>query len=151
MNSPPANDTIVKEIVIRAPARRVFVALADPRQRVAWWGAPGRFQATHMQSELRTGGLWEMTGNGMGGKPFRVHGEYLSVENPSLLEFTWLADWDDPGLTTLVRFDLCEVDGGTKVRLTHSGLATAGNRERYQGWPWLLSLLQAYVQKQCTE
>jgi uncharacterized protein YndB with AHSA1/START domain len=51
VNSPETNDAIVKDIVINAPAERVFEALTDPRQRVAWWGAAGKFQATEMESD----------------------------------------------------------------------------------------------------
>ena len=90
-----------------------------------------------------------MTGAGLGGKPFTLQGEYRNVVRPNVLEMTWIADWDDAGVT-IVRFDLTEKAGMTTVRLTHSGLATESRRERYQGWPWLLSLLQAYVQKSAT-
>ena len=90
-----------------------------------------------------------MRGTGIGGKPFTIHGEYRTIEPPRAIEFTWVADWDDTGMS-IVRFDVIEQNGATTVRLTHSGLATESSRERYQGWPWLLTLLQAYVQKQAT-
>jgi uncharacterized protein YndB with AHSA1/START domain len=139
-------DAIVKEIVINAPAERVFDAIADPRQRIKWWGVAGRFQAADMESDLRPGGAWKMRGTGMGGKPFLVNGVYRAVERPRLLEFTWIADWHEELQETVVRFELEEKDASTAVRLTHSGFATAGAREAYQGWPWLLALLQGYVE-----
>jgi uncharacterized protein YndB with AHSA1/START domain len=145
------NDAIIKEIVIKAPAARIFDALTDPRQRVEWWGAEGRFQATHMESDLRPGGALLMSGSGMGGKPFTVRGEYRSIERPRLLEVTWLADWQEDAPQTLVRFDLDERDGATAVRLTHSGFTSELTRESYQGWPWLLALLQAYVEDKATK
>jgi uncharacterized protein YndB with AHSA1/START domain len=83
----------------------------------------------------------------MGGKPFTVRGEYRSVERPRLLEFTWLADWDESGLETIVRFDLEETEGATTVRLTHSGFTCETSRELYQGWPWLLALLRTHVEE----
>src|SRR5262245_62014804 len=138
-------DTIVKEITIRASAERVFDAVADPLQRVQWWGAPGKFQATEMQSDLRPGGAWLMGGTGMGGNPFTLPGEYRSVERPRVLEFTWLKDGDEDESVTLVRFEFIESGGVTTVRLTHSGLTTDRLRQSYQGWPWLLALLQAHV------
>ena len=147
MNPADANDTIIKEIIIKAPAERVFDALSDPEQRVQWWGAEGRFQATHMESDLRPGGAWLMRGNGMGGRPFSARGAYRIVERPTVLEFTWLADWHEEAIQSLVRFDLEEKDGATLVRLTHSGLTSARARENYKGWPWLLALLQAYAEK----
>jgi uncharacterized protein YndB with AHSA1/START domain len=150
MNPTDDGDTIRKEIVIKAAAERVFEALMDPRQRVKWWGAEGRFQATHMESDLRPGGAWLMSGMGMGGKPFTVRGEYRSIDRPRLIEFTWLADWEENAQPTLVRFDLEENDGSTTVRLTHSGLTTERSRENYRGWPWLLALLQGYVEGNAT-
>jgi uncharacterized protein YndB with AHSA1/START domain len=146
MNPVDASDTIVKEIIIKASAERIFEALIDPRQRVKWWGAEGKFQATHMESDLRPGGAWLMRGTGMGGKPFTLRGEYCSIERPRLLEMTWLGDWQENESPTVVRFDLDEKDGATTVRLTHSGFTSKQSRERYQGWPWLLALLQAHVE-----
>ena len=146
MNPVDINDTIVKEIVIKAPAERVFEALVDPRQRVEWWGVVGRFQASHMESDLRPGGAWLMRGIGADGKHFTVRGEYRAIERPRLLEFTWLPDWQEDAPLTLVRFDLEEKDGSTTVRLTHSGHTTARSRERHRGWPQILAGLRAYME-----
>jgi uncharacterized protein YndB with AHSA1/START domain len=146
MNPTNTIDAIIKEIVIKAPAEKVFEALADPSQRVQWWGAEGRFQATHMESDLRLGGAWQMRGTGPEGKPFTLRGQYRTIERPRLLEFTWLADFEDAASQSVVRFDLEEKDGATTVRLTHSGFASERARNTYQGWPWLLALLQAYVE-----
>src|SRR5919201_1991742 len=124
MNPAATNDIIIKEVVIQAPAERIFEALTDPRQRVKWWGAEGRFQVTHMESDLRPGGAWLMRGTGMGGKPFTIRDEYRAVERPRLVEFTWLPDWHEDEPQSVVRFDLQENDGATTVRLTHSGLTS---------------------------
>src|SRR6516162_5732261 len=85
MNPASVSDTIVQEITINGSANRIFDALTDPDQRVKWWGAEGRFQATHMESDLRPGGAWLMRGTGMGGKPFIVHGEYRAIDRPRLM------------------------------------------------------------------
>ena len=82
MNPIRASDVIVQEITIKASAKRIFEALTDPGERVRWWGAEGRFQATHMESDLRPGGKWTMRGVGMGGKPFSVRGVYREIERP---------------------------------------------------------------------
>ena len=151
MTQPDTTIAIVKEIIIKAPAERIYDALIDPNQRVEWWGAEGRFKATHMESDLRTGGAWLMSGTGGGGKPFTIRGEYRCIDRPQVLEMTWLADWHENAALTVVRFDLVEKDGSTTVRLTHSGFATDQARETYQGWPWLLSLLQAHVERQAAD
>jgi uncharacterized protein YndB with AHSA1/START domain len=141
-----AADTIVKEITIKAPAERVFEALSNPEQRIQWWGSEGRFRTTHVESDLRPGGKWTMCGVGMGGRPFKVVGEYRAVERPRLLIFTWLPDWQANASESLVRFDLVEKDGVTTVRLTHSGLATDSARDSHRGWPEILTWLRAYAE-----
>jgi len=145
MNQTTADETIVEQITIKAPAERIFAALTEPEQRTQWWGAEGRFQATHMESDLRPGGKWLMRGKGMGGGPFHVGGEYVSIEPPRLLAFTWLASWDPSGRESLVRIDLEERDGVTTVRLTHSRLSIEGART-HKGWPDILEWLRAYVE-----
>ena len=138
-------DTIVQEIVIKAPAARVFEALVDPTQRMKWWGQEGRFQTMNAESDLRPGGRWLMSGKGMG-RPFRVEGVYRIIERPHVLAFTWLPSWDEEATETLVRFDLHEQNGSTTVRLTHSGFATEASRARHQGWPQILGWLKAYAE-----
>lgn len=146
MNPTTANQTIVQEIVIKAPAQKVFDALTDPAARPKWWGAEGRFQTTYMESDLRPGGRWMMSGNGMGGRPFTVKGEYREIEAPRLLAFTWLPDWQEDAIETLVRFELSESGGVTTVRLTHSGLATESSRSSHKGWPQILGWLRDYCE-----
>jgi len=138
-------DTIVQEITIKAPAERIFEALVNPHERARWWGVPGRFQTTHVESDLRPGGKWAMRGNGMGGRPFRVEGEYREIARPRLLVFTWLPNWQQDAAASLVRIELSERDGKTTVRLTHSGLTPEGARG-HKGWPEVLELLRGFVE-----
>jgi uncharacterized protein YndB with AHSA1/START domain len=145
MTTTSEDNTIIQQIAINAPAERIFKALTDPVERVKWWGADGRFQATLMESDLRPGGEWLMRGTGLGGRPFTVKGKYRSVEPPRLLAFTWLPDWQKDATETLVRIDLEEKDGVTTVRLTHSGLTTEGARA-HKGWPQVLAWLRVYVE-----
>ena len=146
MSTAAVSDTIVQEITIKGSAELIFEALTNPDQRMKWWGAEGRFQTTHMESDLRTGGRWMMRGFGMGARPFNVVGAYRRIERPRLLVFTWLPDWQGDATESLVRFDLEEKDGVTTVRLTHSGLASERARESHKGWSQILSWLRTYVE-----
>jgi uncharacterized protein YndB with AHSA1/START domain len=139
-----AGETIIQEITIKAPAKRIFEALANPEQRKEWWGAVGRFQTTNVESDLRVGGKWKMVGTTFG-RTFTIKGEYRAIDPPHVLEFTWLPDWQPNPTETLVRFDLTEKDGLTTVRLTHSGLTREG-LQAHKGWPQILTWLRAYVE-----
>ncbi|MGB6384987.1 MAG: SRPBCC domain-containing protein [Terriglobales bacterium] len=147
MNPTSVTDTIVQEITIDGSAERIFEALTNPHERMKWWGAEGRFQVTHFESDLRLGGKWLMRGNGMGGKPFTVVGEYREIDRPRLLVFTWLPDWYENATETLVRWSLKENAGITTVRLTHSGLTSEDSRNSHRGWPQILGWLKTYVEK----
>jgi uncharacterized protein YndB with AHSA1/START domain len=142
-----AADTIVQEITIEAPAARVFDAFANAGERVQWWNVPGRFRTTHVDSDLRPGGEWIMTGTRADGGPFTIKGKYLKVERPALLEFTWLPDWQPDATETTVRVEFVETNGKTRVRLTHSGLATESSRASHRGWPQILGLLRDFVER----
>jgi uncharacterized protein YndB with AHSA1/START domain len=43
MNPTTTNETIVEEITIKGSADRIFEAIADPRERLKWWGAQGTY------------------------------------------------------------------------------------------------------------
>ena len=146
MSSADTIGAIVEETTIKGSAERIFAALTDPAQRVAWWGLKGRFETEHMESDLRAGGRWLMSGIGMGGRPFEVQGVYRTVEPPRVLAFPWLPNWDAAATETLGRFDLTERAGVTTVRLTHSGFKTEGSRTRHQGWPQILGWLKGYAE-----
>ena len=157
----PDQDTIVAEIFIAAPPQRVFEAIADPEQRRQWWGQKGLYHTTESSSDLRPGGKWVGAGVSADGKPFRVEGEYLEIEPPRLLVYTWKPSWAHP-LDTVVRWELepREVHGmhhagphkvgtGTLVRVRHSGFA--GNVEvltgHRQGWTRVLGWMQSYLEQ----
>ncbi len=135
---------IVEEITIDAPAERVFDAFLSPEARIRWWNVAGRFRTTTAQSDLRPGGRWSMQGIGMNDRPFTLRGEYRIVNRPTLVEFTWLPDWQDEAIESIVRVEFEETAGVTRVRLTHSGL-TEGTRNNHRGWPQVLAALGQHV------
>jgi uncharacterized protein YndB with AHSA1/START domain len=140
------SDAIVQEITINAPAARVFAALTTPEQCVKWWGVEGRFQSTRMESDLRPGGKWIVYGARGDGGEFTVRGEYREISRPHVLSFTWLPDWDEGALESLVRFDIEEANGVTTLRLTHSGLTDGRSRAHHQGWVEVLGKLRGFAE-----
>ena len=138
----PYPEEIVSEIQIAAPRERVFQALVDPAQVVQWWGQKGIYNCTQFETDLRAGGKWRSIGVSGDGKNFEVSGEYLEVARPSLIVTTWVATWTGE-LKTIVRWELEPAQGGTLVRVRHSGAGVAGN---YRGWPRMLVWLQALIE-----
>ena len=142
----PNSDEIISEIHIAAPPDRVFQALVDPAQVVKWWGQSGIYRCTEFDADLRDGGKWRCAGLGPDGGQFVVTGEYLKVDPPRLLSYTWIASWTGDVKTT-VRWELEPANQGTLVRIRHSGLAAHPEvAQSYRGWPRMLGWLRAFLE-----
>jgi len=147
----PDKDTVHAEIFIASPPERVFQALTDPRQMLRWWGQKGMYRCTQFHTDLRPGGMWRTEGLYDNGQPFHVGGEYLEVDPPKLLVYSWVASWSGD-LKTTVRWELKASGDGTNVRIRHSGFAVRPEaaQEHAEGWQHALGWIQAFVEKGAT-
>jgi uncharacterized protein YndB with AHSA1/START domain len=105
--------------------------------------------------DARKGGRWRSANHPStkalnGVNEFRAGGEILEIDPPRLLVYTWHANWhEDPSLATVVRWELQPDDTGTRVRVTHSGLAKerVARKDYSQGWIGAVKLLKDFVEK----
>jgi len=139
---------IVERIEIAAPPARVFAALTDPVQLLAWWGDRHTFPSTHWELEARVGGNWLSRWRDPDGGSFALGGEILELEAPRLLAYSW---WDEryPGLPrTIVRYELAPTPSGTLVTVTHDGFddARADFDDYNGGWSSVLRSLRAHAE-----
>jgi uncharacterized protein YndB with AHSA1/START domain len=80
-------------------------------------------------------------------KRFEIVGEYLEIEAPRLLVYTWMATWTRD-VKTSVRWELQARDGGTLVTVRHGGFAAHPElTQSYAGWPRMLGWLQALLER----
>jgi uncharacterized protein YndB with AHSA1/START domain len=148
----PDQDAIELEMQIAAPPERVFQAITDPSQLLRWWGQQGMYHGTKWCTDVRPGGQWRCEGvSDADGSGFHVEGEYLEVDPPRLLVYTWISSWCG-ALKTVVRWQLDPVADGTRIRLHHSGFTGAPESAKghYAGWQRVLSWMQAFVEKGIT-
>jgi uncharacterized protein YndB with AHSA1/START domain len=154
-----------KKILLRAPRARVWRALTDAGEFGAWFGvhivtgsfAPGRLvrgttKPTTVDDEIAAkqkpyeGLPWEATIDRM--------------EPERLFSFRWHPFAVDPDVdyscepTTLVVFELAEVDGGTMLTVSESGFEGIPLERRAkaftandQGWGLVTGLIEKYVRK----
>lgn len=150
----PNQDSVVCEIEVAAPPERVFQALIDAQQLAKWWGEEPAVNLKSWEMDPRVGGKWRMESSGCDGlsvngiTEFEAHGEILELSAPRLLVYTWIANWHaNPSLATVVTWELAPVGNGTKVRVTHSGLAEEPvcRRDYSGGWPGVLDLLGKFL------
>ena len=147
MSALKTQDEIVAEIVIAAQPERVFQALTDPLEVPKWWGQKGIYVCTEHASDLRIGGQWRTSGVGGDGGSFTAKGEFLEIDPPRTLAYTWVASWTG-NVQTQVRWELLPIATGTKVTIRHTGLAAHPELSKaYSGWPRMLQWLDAYLAK----
>ena len=129
------DDTVVREIAIRAPAAAVYEMFTDPERLIRWIGIRALL-------EPRPGGAFRFE---------LVPGEfcsgcYLELVPGRRVVFTW--GWESgalpvaPGSST-VEVDLEERDGVTHLRLTHRGLSPEMRPWHADGWARYLDRLAA--------
>jgi len=140
--------SLTMDIVIHASPERVFKAWTDPSEFVAWWGDDELYRTTGFDRDLRPGGKWRAEGISSQGQPFAVEGEYLRVDPPNELAFTWTPDWDTIGATT-VELQFLRVPEGTRVLLKHSGFPTEESQTSHNnGWQRVFGWLNQYLESQ---
>jgi uncharacterized protein YndB with AHSA1/START domain len=143
----PDSNVVMSEIFITAPRERIFEALTDAKQAAQWWGQNDRYHFSEFNLDARVGGKWSSSGSSLNMGAFKIEGEILELDPPRRLAYTWLSSWMPRN--TKVLWELEGKDGGTLVKLTHSGFA--GDAEQANnhstGWNSVLGWLQAYAEK----
>jgi uncharacterized protein YndB with AHSA1/START domain len=126
-----------RETQIAAPPATVFAFLTDPQKILSWMGAEA-------DTDAHPGGLYLV--KDIAGRPGRTaRGQFSEVIPVHRLAYSF--GWDDdanvPPGSTLVEIDLLERNGGTLVRMTHTGLPNAYECEGHaKGWAYYLGRLE---------
>jgi len=142
-------DAIVETIEIAAPPERVFRALTTPEELLAWWGSPETYRCESWHLDLRVGGHWQCSGTNASGRAFGVAGEYLEIDAPRRLAYTWQPSWVEARQTT-VRIELERTPAGTRLTWTHSGFAAFPRalEDHRQGLPSVVGWLKQHAEAQ---
>jgi uncharacterized protein YndB with AHSA1/START domain len=117
-----------REIQIAAPPATVFAFLTDPEKILRWMGAAA-------DTEVHPGGLYLVKGIGPGSHVARGAFREVVPVHRLAYSFGWEGREDMPPGSSLVEIDLMDRDGGTLLRLTHSGLPNAAECANHdRGW-----------------
>jgi uncharacterized protein YndB with AHSA1/START domain len=131
---------------LSATPDEVYEAWLDPRS-MAEWMRPIPGGHTEVEAEPRIGGgfLIVMHGNGT---RYPTRGEYLRLERPRLLEFTWYPDGCPPDVQkSIVTVELAPLGHDrTTLTLRHRLLPSADlARGHQEGWSRGLDSLVAWI------
>jgi glutathione S-transferase len=120
---------------IRAPREKVFDAFVTEAGMKGWM-CPRGMTIPDLKLDARVGGGFRLTMRARDGDQFTVQASYREIARPERLVFTW--QWVGegmPNMETLITVTLAARDGGTDVRMTHSGFPEAAMCESHkEGW-----------------
>jgi uncharacterized protein YndB with AHSA1/START domain len=107
------------------------------------WMRPPRATGATAQSDPRVGGRYRIVMHG--DRDYDHHGEYLIVDRPSKLSFTWISE-GSRGQTSVVTVELFDRGGGqTELVLTHERLPQEEVARHTDGWEEILGELAGAI------
>jgi uncharacterized protein YndB with AHSA1/START domain len=134
--------TLIVDREIPGPIDAVFDAWLDAAT-MARWMTPAPDISVDAASDPVVGGRFRVVMKGRGREITHL-GEYLVIERPTRLVFTWQSG---PAGDTIVAVDFTSVtDQRTLVTLTHERFATGEQRDLHRGgWTALLETLAGVI------
>jgi uncharacterized protein YndB with AHSA1/START domain len=130
-------DGLVLELtwVLDAPREQIFRALSEPSWLARWWG-PSGFTTPEIELDLRVGGGFRLGMQPPDGDLFHLAGEFLEIDPPHRLAYTFRWEEPDPDdRETVVTLSLDALDDATKVALSQGEFATEARLALHKtGW-----------------
>jgi uncharacterized protein YndB with AHSA1/START domain len=132
------------------PRERVFEAWLDS-ESLAQWMRPADFTHATVTVDPRVGGGFRIVMEGRtDGRDYEHRGEYLAIEPPSLLSFTWISNATDYK-PTVVTIEFHERGTGTELVLTHGRLPGKAIEAHREGWTDIVRLLEVALKARKAE
>ena len=113
-----------------APAALVWKLWKDPEHMVRWHGPEG-YWLTHCEVDFRVGGKWRRCMSRAADHAHWIYGEYLEIDEPRRLVFTYVNDFDP--FETVVELDFEERYGRTLMRFRQAPFPSVEERDSHGG------------------
>ncbi len=126
--------TVLVERVMPAPPAVVFDEWLDP-EALKEWMCPHPVSVIDVAVDARVGGTVRFDVDNAGTRVL-ISGQFLVVERPHLLRFTWSnSNWDDPTQASVVTVTFEPVGADeTLMSIEHSLLPTSEFESFHTGW-----------------
>jgi uncharacterized protein YndB with AHSA1/START domain len=124
MNEQPNGLVLKLKHVVDSPRERIFTLLTQPAELAKWWGPHG-FTTPEVELDLSVGGRYRFTMEPPEGEAFHLSGEFIEIDPPTRLVYTFRWDEPDPDdRETVVVLSLAPVGDATEVSLSQGEFAT---------------------------
>lgn len=138
--------TLHLEQVLEARKERVFAACVESEKLGQWWG-PAGFTTPGADLDVRAGGRFRITMQPPDGEAFHLRGEFLEVDPPRRLVYTF--EWEEPDpddQQTVVTLSFLDDRKGTKLVLDQGPFATEARYALHEaGWTETLERLERFL------
>jgi uncharacterized protein YndB with AHSA1/START domain len=140
-----AEPVLILRKTFRASAEFLFDAWIDPALMARWFHARPTWTTEVIAADPRVGGAWELVMHAEDGPACRVFGQYLAIERPRRLVFTWHPD-GRADYRTMVTLTFEAIDAHTtELVLTQTGLREEEDRREHEaGWEGCLDNLRLF-------
>jgi uncharacterized protein YndB with AHSA1/START domain len=147
MNEESGLRRLTLNYVLGVPRERVFRMLTEPAELVKWWGPHGIMLLT-ADVDLRIGGGYRFVMKPSEGPAFHLSGQFLSVDPPDGLSYTF--EYEEPtpdDRETVVSLALEDRGQDTVLSLTQGVFATEERLALHRvGWSDSLERLKAVIE-----
>ena len=141
------NVTVTRRVA--APIERAFDAWLDPAVAGKFLFATPTGQMIKVEIDPRVGGRFNFTERRPGGPPIGGDiehvGEYLELDRPRRLVFTFAVSGYLDNVSTVALDFAPAADGGTDITLTHEGVLEEFAERTAGGWGTILERLNQLV------
>jgi uncharacterized protein YndB with AHSA1/START domain len=138
---------IVVTRAFSASAERVFDAWLTPEITRRWLFTLDDSEVIRCEIDARVGGKFEIIDKRDSGEfkgEIRHIGEYLEIDRPRRLVFTFGVPQFDPNMTR-VEIDIVAKGSGCELTLTHHGVPADWREQTTGGWTMLLKNLEREI------
>jgi uncharacterized protein YndB with AHSA1/START domain len=139
MNEQPGGRLLELSYGFDASPERIFSMMTEPVQLVKWWGPRG-FTTPHAEVDLTLDGGYRLTMQPPDGELFHLSGEFLEINQPNRLVYTFR--WDEPtpdDRETIVTLSVEPAGHGSRVSLSQGSFTTEERLALHRSDGWMPS------------
>jgi uncharacterized protein YndB with AHSA1/START domain len=143
----PADGSILELMfLLPGPPEQIFTALTEPAELARWWGPHG-FTTPEIELDVRVGGTYRFGMQPPDGDLFYVTGEFVEVDPPRRLVYTFRWEPPDPDdRETTVALTLRDAGQATEIALRHGTFTTPARLALHRdGWTESLEKLREHL------